>query len=40
MLKTQKYIRDIVSNGNVRFETFRVDEKGATLKLESNMEEV
>lgn len=37
--KTQKYIRDIVSNGNVRFETFRVDEKGASLKVEAEVEE-
>lgn len=37
--KTQKYIRDIVSNGNVRFETFRVDEKGSSLKIEAEVEE-
>ena len=37
--KTQKYIKDIVANGNVRFETFRVDEKGASLKIEAEVEE-
>ena len=36
---TQKYIKDIVANGNVRFETFRVDEKGASLKIEAEVEE-
>ena len=35
--KSQKHIKDLVGQGKVRFETFRVDNKGATLKLESNM---
>jgi len=34
----QKHIKDLVSQGKVRFETFRVSENGASLKLESNME--
>ncbi|MBV5347776.1 hypothetical protein JZU46_06145 [bacterium] len=34
----QKHIKELVSQGKVRFETFRVDEDGASLKLESTME--
>jgi predicted Holliday junction resolvase-like endonuclease len=37
---SQKHIKDLVGQGKVRFETFRVDEKGTHLKLESNMENV
>lgn len=36
--KSQKHIKDLVSKGKVRFETFRVDETGSSLKLESSME--
>lgn len=35
--KSQKHIKDLVAQGKVRFETFRVDEKGTHLKLESDM---
>lgn len=35
--KSQKHIKDLISQGKVRFETFRVDNKGTTLKLESSM---
>lgn len=34
---SQKRIRDIVKSGKVRFETFRVDDKGTHLKIESSM---
>lgn len=37
--KSQKHIKDLVSQGKVRFETFRVDEKGSHLKLESSMQQ-
>lgn len=36
--KSQKHIKDLVGKGKVRFETFRVDETGSSLKLESIME--
>jgi len=35
---SQRRIKDLVGQGSVRFETFRVDEKGAHLKVESSME--
>ncbi len=35
--KSQKSIRDLVAKGKVRFETFRVDDKGTHLKVESDM---
>lgn len=35
----QKHIKELVSQGRVRFETFRVSESGASLKLESTMED-
>lgn len=38
--KIQKHIKELVAQGKVRFETFRVDEKGSHLKLESSMQEV
>lgn len=38
--KSQKHIKDLVAKGNVRFETFRADEKGTHLKIESEMPEV
>lgn len=38
--KSQKHIKELVAQGKVRFETFRVDEKGSHLKLESSMQEV
>jgi len=34
---SQKHIKKLVAEGKVRFETFRVDEDGTHLKLESNM---
>ncbi len=37
--KSQKAIKDMVSKGSVRFETFRVNEQGTSLKIESNMED-
>jgi len=35
--KSQKFIKDLVTQGKVRFETFRVNEEGAHLKLEADM---
>lgn len=35
--ESQKKIRDIIKQGKVRFETFRVDDKGVHLKIESTM---
>lgn len=35
--KTQKHIKNLVADGRVRFETFRVNEDGPSLKLESEM---
>ncbi len=35
--KSQKFIKELVSKGNVRFETFRINEDGASLKIESEM---
>ncbi len=37
--KSQRAIKEMVSKGNVRFETFRVNEQGTSLKIESNMED-
>lgn len=38
--KSQKFIKDLVTQGKVRFETFRVNEEGSHLKLEANMEDL
>lgn len=38
--KSQKHIKDLVAKGSVRFETFRADEKGTHLKIESEMPDV
>ena len=38
--KSQKHIKDLVASGSVRFETFRVNETGSHLKLESSMPDV
>jgi predicted Holliday junction resolvase-like endonuclease len=35
--KSQRVIKDMVAKGNVRFETFRVNEQGTSLKIESSM---
>lgn len=35
--KSQRAIKDMVDKGNVRFETFRVNEQGTSLKIESSM---
>ena len=35
--QSQKHIKNLVKEGRVRFETFRVDENGSKLKLESEM---
>ena len=35
--ESQKKVRDLVAQGKVRFETFRVDDKGVHSKIESNM---
>ena len=37
---SQRKVRDLVGKGKVRFETFRVDETGIHLKLESSMEDI
>jgi predicted Holliday junction resolvase-like endonuclease len=37
---SQKKIKDLVGRGKVRFETFRVNEKGTHLKIESSMENI
>lgn len=37
---SQRRIKDLVGQGKVRFETFRVDEKGMHLKIESTMEAI
>jgi len=37
--KSQKHIKDMVAQGKVRFETFRVDENGTHLKIDSSMPE-
>jgi predicted Holliday junction resolvase-like endonuclease len=38
--RSQKAIKDLVAKGQVRFETFRVNDQGTSLKIESDMSEV
>lgn len=38
--KSQKAIKEMVAKGNVRFETFRVNDQGTSLKIESSMEDL
>ena len=38
--KSQRAIKEMVAKGNVRFETFRVNDQGTSLKIESSMEDL